>query len=72
MRFGSLALFLIPFLKMHRGQMTNLLAAAILTGPAAFSLLFTGMYPGRRCGDGRDREPDGRAVLDAAVDLVAR
>ena len=44
LRFGSLALFLLPFLKVHRGQMTNLMAAAILTGPAAFSLLFTGMF----------------------------
>ena len=50
----------------------QLLAAAMLTGPAAFSLLFTGMYHGRRCGDGRRREPDGRAVLDAVVDLAAR
>lgn len=44
LRFGSLALFLIPFLKVHRGQMTYLLAAAMLTGPATFSLLFTGVY----------------------------
>jgi O-acetylserine/cysteine efflux transporter len=44
MRFGSLAFFLVPFLKVHRGQMTNLVAAAILTGPLAFSLLFTGMF----------------------------
>jgi O-acetylserine/cysteine efflux transporter len=44
LRFGSLALFLIPFLKIHRGQMTYLLAAALLTGPATFSLLFTGVY----------------------------
>jgi O-acetylserine/cysteine efflux transporter len=44
MRFGSLALFLLPFLKMHRGQMANLMWAAILTGPAAFSLLFVGMF----------------------------
>lgn len=44
MRFGSLALFLIPLLKLHRGQMTYLLAAAMLTGPAAFALLFVGVY----------------------------
>lgn len=44
MRFGSLALFLIPLLKVHRGQMTYLLAAAMLTGPAAFALLFAGVY----------------------------
>jgi O-acetylserine/cysteine efflux transporter len=44
MRFGSLALFLIPMLRIHRGQMTYLLLAAMLTGPAAFALLFTGVY----------------------------
>ena len=44
MRFGSLALFLIPMLKIHRGQMTNLFAAAMLTGPAAFALLFAGIF----------------------------
>lgn len=44
LRFGSLAVFLIPMLKMHRGQMTYLLAAAALTGPASFALLFTGVY----------------------------
>ena len=44
MRFGSLALFLVPMLKIHRGQMTNLFAAAMLTGPAAFALLFAGIF----------------------------
>lgn len=44
LRFGSLALFLLPLLKIHRGQMGNLLLAAMLTGPASFSLLFMGMY----------------------------
>jgi O-acetylserine/cysteine efflux transporter len=44
LRFGSLALFLLPFLKVHRGQMGNLLLAAMLTGPAAFSLLFMGLF----------------------------
>lgn len=44
LRFGSLALFLIPLLKIHRGQMGNLFLAAMLTGPAAFSLLFMGVY----------------------------
>lgn len=44
LRFGSLALFLFPFLKIHRGQMVYLLAGAALTGPASFSLLFTGVY----------------------------
>lgn len=43
LRFGSLALFLLPLLKIHRGQMLNLLWAAMLTGPAAFSLLFLGL-----------------------------
>ena len=43
LRFGSLALFLLPLLKIHRGQMGNLLLAAMLTGPAAFSLLFMGV-----------------------------
>jgi len=43
LRFGSLALFLLPLLKIHRGQMKNLFWAAMLTGPAAFSLLFIGM-----------------------------
>ncbi|HEX7013472.1 MAG TPA: DMT family transporter [Steroidobacteraceae bacterium] len=44
LRFGSLAVFLIPVLRIHRGQMTSLLAAAALTGPAAFALLFTGLF----------------------------
>lgn len=44
MRFGSLALFLVPMLKVHRGQMINLFAAAMLTGPATFALLFAGIY----------------------------
>ena len=44
LRFGSLALFLLPLLKFHRGQMGNLFLAAMLTGPAAFSLLFLGVY----------------------------
>jgi O-acetylserine/cysteine efflux transporter len=44
LRFGSLALFLVPMLKIHRGQMTNLFAAALLTGPAAFALLFAGIF----------------------------
>ncbi|HEY0684612.1 MAG TPA: DMT family transporter [Steroidobacter sp.] len=44
LRFGSLALFLLPLLKIHRGQMGNLFLAALLTGPAAFSLLFLGVY----------------------------
>jgi O-acetylserine/cysteine efflux transporter len=43
LRFGSLALFLVPMLRIHRGQMTNLFAAVMLTGPAAFALLFAGI-----------------------------
>jgi O-acetylserine/cysteine efflux transporter len=44
LRFGLLAVFLVPLLKVHRGQMNNLLAAAVLTGPAAFALLFAGVH----------------------------
>ena len=44
LRFGSLALFLVPMLRIHRGQMVNLFAAAMLTGPATFALLFAGIY----------------------------
>jgi O-acetylserine/cysteine efflux transporter len=43
LRFGSLAVFLLPLLKIHRGQMRNLFWACMLTGPAAFSLLFVGV-----------------------------
>ena len=43
LRFGSLAVFLLPLLKIHRGQMRNLFWACVLTGPAAFSLLFVGV-----------------------------
>jgi O-acetylserine/cysteine efflux transporter len=44
LRFGSLALLLLPMLRIHRGQMRNLLVAVLLTGPAAFGLLFVGVY----------------------------
>jgi O-acetylserine/cysteine efflux transporter len=44
LRFGALALFLVPMLKVHRGQMVNLFAATMLTGPAAFALLFAGIF----------------------------
>ncbi len=44
LRFGSVALLVIPFLRWHRGQMRNLLAAAFFTGPAAFALLFEGVH----------------------------
>ncbi|MFL6617879.1 MAG: DMT family transporter [Povalibacter sp.] len=43
LRFGSVAALVIPFLKIHRGQMRNLIAAAFLTGPGAFALLFEGV-----------------------------
>lgn len=44
LRFGSVALLLLPFLRVHPGQMRALLGAALLTGPAAFALLFMGVY----------------------------
>ncbi|HEY6641262.1 DMT family transporter [Povalibacter sp.] len=44
LRFGSIAVLLIPFLRIHRGQMRTLALAALLTGPAAFGLLFVGVY----------------------------
>jgi O-acetylserine/cysteine efflux transporter len=44
LRFGSLGLFLVPMLRIHRGQMTNLFAAVMLTGPAAFALLFASIF----------------------------
>lgn len=44
LRFGALAVLLLPFLRLHRGQMKNLLAAAIFTGPLTFALLFVGVY----------------------------
>jgi O-acetylserine/cysteine efflux transporter len=44
LRFGAVALFLVPFLRVQRGQMQALLAATMLTGPVAFALLFVGVY----------------------------
>jgi O-acetylserine/cysteine efflux transporter len=44
LRFGSLALVLVPLLRWHPGQMRNLLAATLLTGPASFALMFSGLY----------------------------
>ncbi len=44
MRFGALGLLLLPFLRLHRGQMKNLLAAVVFTGPLAFALLFVGLF----------------------------
>jgi len=43
MRFAGLGLCLLPWLKLHRGEMRNLLSAALLTGPLSFALLFTGI-----------------------------
>jgi O-acetylserine/cysteine efflux transporter len=44
LRFTALGLLLLPFLKVHRGQMKNLTAAAIFTGPLNFALLFMGVF----------------------------
>jgi len=44
LRFGSLAFVLAPLLRWHPGQMRNLLAATLLTGPASFALMFSGLY----------------------------
>jgi O-acetylserine/cysteine efflux transporter len=43
LRFLAVLLCLIPILKMHRGQMKNLVAATALTGPVAFAFLFVGL-----------------------------
>lgn len=44
LRFGAIALVLVPLLRIHAGQMRNLALAAALTGPAAFALLFLGVH----------------------------
>jgi len=44
LRFGSVAVLVLPFLRIKRGQMRNLLAAVVFTGPAAFALLFLGVH----------------------------
>jgi len=44
LRFASVAVLVMPFLRIHQGQMRNLLAAVVLTGPAAFALLFVGVH----------------------------
>ncbi len=44
LRFASVALFLLPVLRLHPGQMKTLLLAVILTGPIAFALLFAGVH----------------------------
>lgn len=43
LRFGSIAICLVPLLRFHRGQMVNLALAALLTGPVQFALLFIGV-----------------------------
>jgi O-acetylserine/cysteine efflux transporter len=43
LRFSVLALCLLPWLRLHPGAMRNLVAAALLTGPAAFALMFIGI-----------------------------
>jgi O-acetylserine/cysteine efflux transporter len=43
LRFALLAVFLIPMLRIARGQMPALLAAAALTGPVTFAFLFVGI-----------------------------
>ncbi len=44
LRFGSIAILLVPFLRIHPGQMRTLAWAALLTGPGAFALLFLGVF----------------------------
>ena len=44
LRFGLLVVCLLPLLRIHRGQMIYVVAGVVLTGPAAFALLFTGLY----------------------------
>lgn len=44
LRFLALALFLVPLLRIFPGQMRNMMAAALFTGPIAFALLFLGMH----------------------------
>lgn len=43
LRFTSIGLLLVPLLRLHRGQMHHLVAAAALTGPVAFAFLFVGL-----------------------------
>jgi O-acetylserine/cysteine efflux transporter len=43
LRFSAVLLLLFPILKMHRGQMKNLIAGTALTGPVAFAFLFVGL-----------------------------
>jgi O-acetylserine/cysteine efflux transporter len=43
LRFAGVALLLLPVLRVPRGQMRTLLAAAVLSGPVAFAVLFIGV-----------------------------
>ena len=43
LRFTVLGTLLLPWLRLHRGEMRNLLAAAVLTGPVTFALMFIGI-----------------------------
>ena len=44
LRFFSIAVFLLPLLKLHRGQMRLLVAGTALIGPFAFAFLFVGLH----------------------------
>jgi O-acetylserine/cysteine efflux transporter len=43
LRFGAVALVLLPLLRIPRGQVRTVITAAVLTGPLAFGLLFIGV-----------------------------
>jgi O-acetylserine/cysteine efflux transporter len=43
LRFAVLGALLLPWLRLHRGEMRNLIAAAVLTGPVTFALMFVGI-----------------------------
>ncbi len=43
LRFLSVVVFLLPMLKLHRGQMRYLVAGTALIGPVAFAFLFVGL-----------------------------
>jgi O-acetylserine/cysteine efflux transporter len=43
LRFATVAAVLLPLLRLHRGEMKNLLAATLLAGPVSFALLFIGI-----------------------------
>lgn len=43
LRFGLLSLVTLPFLRLFRGQMRTLLAAALLSGAVQFAFMFTGL-----------------------------